>query len=143
MNLNTLLDLAIMIFAGMFCGRMAKHVHLPNVTGYLVAGLLIGPSVFGLLSEDFLTTINIISDVALGFIAFSIGNEFKMSYFKRVGVAPIVIACLESLFAVVFVVLGLLIAGQRSCSCLLYHSTSSSQTLPLDGNISPKPRSFT
>lgn len=42
MNLNTLLDLAIMIFAGMFCGRMAKHVHLPNVTGYLVAGLLIG-----------------------------------------------------------------------------------------------------
>lgn len=108
MNLNTLLDLAIMIFAGMFCGRMAKHVHLPNVTGYLVAGLLIGPSVFGLLSEDFLTTINIISDVALGFIAFSIGNEFKMSYFKRVGVAPIVIACLESLFAVVFVVLGLL-----------------------------------
>ena len=112
MNLNTLLDLAIMIFAGMFCGRMAKHVHLPNVTGYLVAGLLIGPSVFGLLSEDFLTTINIISDVALGFIAFSIGNEFKMSYFKRVGVAPIVIACLESLFAVVFVVLGLLIAGQ-------------------------------
>ena len=51
MNLNTLLDLAIMIFAGMFCGRMAKHVHLPNVTGYLVAGLLIGPSVFGLLSE--------------------------------------------------------------------------------------------
>lgn len=112
MNLNTLLDLAIMIFAGMFCGRMAKHVHLPNVTGYLVAGLLIGPSVFGLLSENFLTTINIISDVALGFIAFSIGNEFKMSYFKRVGVAPIVIACLESLFAVVFVVLGLLIAGQ-------------------------------
>lgn len=82
MNLNTLLDLAIMIFAGMFCGRMAKHVHLPNVTGYLVAGLLIGPSVFGLLSEDFLTTINIISDVALGFIAFSIGNEFKMSYFS-------------------------------------------------------------
>ena len=70
------------------------------------------PSVFGLLSEDFLTTINIISDVALGFIAFSIGNEFKMSYFKRVGVAPIVIACLESLFAVVFVVLGLLIARQ-------------------------------
>lgn len=120
MNLNTLLDLAIMIFAGMFCGRMAKHVHLPNVTGYLVAGLLIGPSVFGLLSEDFLTTINIISDVALGFIAFSIGNEFKMSYFKRVGVAPIVIACLESLFAVVFVVLGLLIANSRCRSRLCW-----------------------
>ena len=110
--LNTLTDLAIMIFAGMFCGRMAKHIRLPNVTGYLVAGLLIGPSVFGLLSADFLDTINIISTVALGFIAFSIGNEFKISYFKRVGVAPIVIACMESLFAVVFVVLGLIISGQ-------------------------------
>lgn len=112
MTLNTLLDLAIMIFAGMFCGRMAKHLHLPNVTGYLVAGLLIGPSVLGLLSEDFLEATSIISDVALGFIAFSIGNEFKLSYFKRVGIAPIVIACLESLFAVLFVVLGLIISGQ-------------------------------
>lgn len=112
MTLNTLLDLAIMIFAGMFCGRMAKHIRLPNVTGYLVAGLLIGPSVFGLLSADFLGDISIISDVALGFIAFSIGNEFKLSYFKRVGTAPIVIACLESLFAVLFVVLGLILSGQ-------------------------------
>ena len=112
MTLNTLLDLAIMIFAGMFCGRMAKHLHLPNVTGYLVAGLLIGPSVLGLLSDNFLEATSIISDVALGFIAFSIGNEFKLSYFKRVGVAPIVIACLESLFAVLFVVLGLIISGQ-------------------------------
>lgn len=110
--LNTLTDLAIMIFAGMFCGRMAKHIRLPNVTGYLVAGLLIGPSVFGVLSADFLDTVGIISTVALGFIAFSIGNEFKITYFKRVGVAPVVIACLESLFAVVFVVLGLIVAGQ-------------------------------
>ena len=112
MMLNTLTDLAIMIFAGMFCGRMAKHIRLPNVTGYLVAGLLIGPSVLGLLSDGFLDTIGIISDVALGFIAFSIGNEFKLSYFKRVGTAPIVIACFESLFAVLFVVLGLIISGQ-------------------------------
>lgn len=122
MILNTLLDLAIMIFAGMFFGRMAKHLHLPNVTGYLFAGLLIGPNLthlifgadsFSLLSDDFLESISILSDIALGFIAFSIGNEFKMSYFKRVGAAPIVIACLESLFAVLFVVAGLLIAGQK------------------------------
>lgn len=112
MILNTLTDLALMIFAGMFCGRMAKHLRLPNVTGYLVAGLLIGPAVLGLLSEDFLDGISLISDVALGFIAFSIGNEFKLSYFKRVGAAPIVIACMESLFAVLFVVCGLLISGQ-------------------------------
>ncbi|MCQ2426047.1 MAG: cation:proton antiporter [Lachnospiraceae bacterium] len=113
MTLNTLTDLAIMIFAGMACGRLVKLVKLPNVTGYLIAGLLIGPSVFGLLSEDFLSSISLISDVALGFIAFSIGNEFKISYFKRVGVTPIVIACLESLFAVLFVLTGLLLAGKE------------------------------
>ena len=110
--LNTLTDLAIMIFAGMFCGRMVKHVRLPNVTGYLIAGLLIGPSVLGLLSGSFLDGISIISKVALGFIAFSIGNEFKMSYFREVGVAPVVIACLESFFAVLFVFAGLLLTGQ-------------------------------
>ena len=109
MNLNTLLDLAIMIFAGMFCGRMAKHVHLPNVTGYLVAGLLIGPSVFGLLSEDFLTTINIISDVALGFIAFSIGNEFRLSALKHTGKQATVIAIIQALAATILVDITLLL----------------------------------
>lgn len=111
-QLNTFIDLALMIFAGMFLGRMAKHVKLPNVTGYLVAGLLIGPSVFGILSEEFLTSTTIISDVALGFIAFSIGNEFKVSYFKRVGAMPIIIACMESLFAVLFVDIGLIAIGK-------------------------------
>ncbi len=117
--LNLLTDLAIMIFSGMFFGRMAKHLRLPNVTGYLVAGLIVGPSVFGLLSDTFLESIEIISTVALGFIAFSIGNEFKISYFRRVGAMPIVIACLESFFAVFFVFLGLLAIGSSVPFALL------------------------
>ena len=111
--MNTATNLAIMIFAGMFLGRMAKHLKLPNVTGYLVAGLLLGPCVLNIVPEDFLGSITILSDVALGFIAFSIGNEFKISYFKRVGAAPIVIACFESLFAVLFVLGGLLLCGKE------------------------------
>lgn len=110
-HFNTFVYLALMIFFGMFMGRMAKHIHLPNVTGYLVAGLLIGPSVLGLIPENALPNLDIIADTALGFIAFSIGTEFKISYFKRVGVTPIVIAFLEALLAVVFVVVALLIAG--------------------------------
>ena len=105
LSLNTFLNLGIMIFVGMAVGRLMKLIKLPNVTGYLLAGLLIGPGVLGLLSEEFVSDISIISDCALGFIAFSIGNEFKISYFKRVGATPIVIACLESFFAVVFVLL--------------------------------------
>lgn len=108
---NVLLDLSLMIFAGMLCGRLLKRLKLPNVTGYLVAGLLIGPSVLNLVPATAIESFTIISNVALGFIAFSIGNEFKITYFKRVGATPIIIAAFESLFAVLFVLSGLLIAG--------------------------------
>lgn len=112
-SLNTFLSLAVMIFAGMALGRLVKLIKLPNVTGYLLAGLLLGPSVLGLVSEDFLSSATVISDAALGFIAFSIGNEFKISYFKRVGVTPIVIAIMESFFAVFFVAMALILAGNE------------------------------
>lgn len=108
---HTLLQIAIMIFAGMLCGRLVKQVKLPNVTGYLIAGLLLGPSVFNIIPETAIHNFTIISNAALGFIAFSIGTEFKISYFKRVGATPIVIAVFESLFAVIAVVIGLVIAG--------------------------------
>ena len=110
-TLNTFTDLGLMIFVGMALGRLVKQIKLPNVTGYLLAGLLLGPSILGLLSEEFLSGITVISDAALGFIAFSIGNEFKISYFKRVGATPIIIACLESFFAVAFVTVALMLAG--------------------------------
>lgn len=82
-----------------------------------MAGLLLGPAIpslipnfpfGGIITSDLLPQLDIISEVALGFIAFSIGNEFKLSYFKRVGVMPIVIATFESLFAILFVLAVLL-----------------------------------
>ena len=121
-SLNTFLNLGIMIFMGLIIGRLMKFIKLPNVTGYLLAGLLLGPSALGLLSENFITEISIISDCALGFIAFSIGNEFKISYFKRVGATPIVIASLESLFAVVVVVAALVATGHDATFSLVLGS---------------------
>lgn len=121
-SLNTFINLALMIFIGMALGRLVKKIKLPNVTGYLLAGLLLGPSVLGILNDDFLNSVSIISDAALGFIAFSIGNEFKISYFKRVGATPIIIATLESLFAVVFVVLGLKLIGCNTTFSLVLGS---------------------
>lgn len=121
-TLNTFTDLGLMIFVGMALGRLVKKIKLPNVTGYLLAGLLLGPSVLGLLSEEFLSGITVISDAALGFIAFSIGNEFKISYFKRVGATPIIIACFESFFAVAFVTVALMIAGCETTFALVLGS---------------------
>ncbi len=120
MELSAFLYIAIMIFCGMAFGRLAKLCKLPNVTGYLVAGLLLGPAIpslipgcefGGIIPAHAIESFNMISGAALGFIAFSIGTEFKLSYFKRVGVTPVVIAVMESLLAVVCVVVVLVVTG--------------------------------
>lgn len=112
MDLGILFNLAILLFCGLAFAKIIRMLKLPDVTGYLIGGLLIGPSVIGLLNHGAVEQLSLISDVALGFIAFSIGSEFKISYFKRVGVMPIVIAICESFLAVFFVVMGLLATGQ-------------------------------
>ena len=129
--MHTLFVLSVMIFAGMAFGRLAKLVKLPNVTGYLIAGLLLGPAIpslipglayQGVITSEMLPSLDIISEVALGFIAFSIGNEFKLSYFKRVGATPIVIAVFESLFAILFVLAVLLGIGVEPAFAIVLSS---------------------
>lgn len=116
LNIEVLFYAGIIIATGLLFGKIAKYVRMPNVTGYLVGGLLIGPSIFNIIKEEALPGLEIVSTVALGFIAFSIGNELKISYFKKVGTRPIVIAVMEALFGVLFVlgsmILYFLIAGK-------------------------------
>jgi Kef-type K+ transport system membrane component KefB len=109
-QLNTLTYLSILLLAGLLCGRLVKQVKLPNVTGYLIAGIVLGPYVFKVIPSDVIGNFDLISDIALLFIAFSIGNEFKISFFRRVGLMPIIIAVCEAL-AAVFIVQGVLIAA--------------------------------
>ena len=111
MDLNTLTYIAIMLLAALIAGKIVKQLKLPNVTGYLVIGLLIGPNCIGLLSEELLSNMNIITELALGCIAFSIGAEFKISFLKKVGKAPIIIVVLEGLGAVTVVDTVLLLLG--------------------------------
>lgn len=108
--MNLLFYLAIMLFAGLLFGRLLKLVKLPNVTGYLIAGLVLGPFVTKILSAEQVESLSVISNMALSFIAFTVGLSFKRSYFKRVGMTPVVIALLEALVAV-FLVQGALIAA--------------------------------
>lgn len=109
MGLSILLFAGISIITGLLFGKLAKFVHLPNVTGYLVGGLVIGPSFIGLLNDHNIKSLELVSSVALGFIAFSIGNELKLAYFREVGLKPVVIAVFEALFGVVFVLGGLIL----------------------------------
>ncbi len=106
-----LFDIAIIMLLSLVCGRIVKHLKMPNVTGYLIAGLLLGPCCFNIITADMVSNFGIASDIALGFIAFAIGSEFKLSYFKKVGAAPIVIACFESFGAVAVVLVTCIILG--------------------------------
>jgi Kef-type K+ transport system membrane component KefB len=109
----------VILLTGLAFGKLSKWLHIPNVTGYLVGGFLIGPgflTIFfpsfpGVIGPNFIHALKIIADIELAFIAFSIGAEFKLEYLKRLGPSPIIIAFFESFFAVVFIAGGLLLFG--------------------------------
>ena len=103
--METLLCLSIALFAGLMLSRIAKLLKLPAVTAYLIAGILIGPYFlgslgldgFGFTSMENIDAYSIISDVALGFIAFSIGNEFRLAQLKQIGKQAAVIGIFQAL----------------------------------------------
>lgn len=96
---------------GLLFTRIVKLVKLPNVTGYLIAGLLIGPSVLGLIDKATVESFNMIVTLALGFIAFSIGGEFKLGTLKKLGKNVTVITFFQAIGAVAVVFVVLLVAG--------------------------------
>ena len=109
--METLLSIAIAMAAGLFISRFAKIFKLPAVTGYLIAGIIIGPYVLGLcdieglgfVDHEAVESLKLLSDVALGFIAFAIGNEFRVSQLKRTGKQATVIGIFQAVIATLFV----------------------------------------
>ena len=109
--METLLCLSVALFAGLMLSRVAKLLKLPAVTAYLVAGILVGPYVlgnlgisgFGFTSMENIDAYDIIPDVALGFIAFSIGNEFRLSQLKQIGKQATIIGIFQALVACLLV----------------------------------------
>lgn len=109
--MQIILSLSIALFAGLMLSRVAKLVQLPAVTAYLVAGILIGPYCLGALgiegigfiSHENVKSFSLISDIALGFIAFSIGNEFRLSQLKKTGKQATVIGIFQAVFTTLLV----------------------------------------
>ena len=116
LSLNELLNISVAMFAGLMLTRLGNKLRLPDVTAYLVAGVLIGPCVIGALhipglgfsSFAELEALGAISDVALGFIAFSIGNEFRLSQLRETGKQALVIGILQALVTTLVVDAALL-----------------------------------
>lgn len=109
------MDILLILAAAMACGllftRIMKLVGLPNVTGYLIAGVLIGPYVLNLIGKDALETLDLITTVALGFIAFSIGSSFKLEHLKALGRSIVSITFIQALGAVILVDIALVAIG--------------------------------
>lgn len=109
--METLFCISIALGAGLLMSRVVKPLGLPSVTGYLVAGILIGPYAIGALgfegigftSVENVKEYQIISDAALGFIAFAIGNEFRLSQLKQIGKAATFIGIFQALIATLLV----------------------------------------
>lgn len=110
-----LLYLAVAMAGGLALSRVMKLINLPNVTGYLIAGILIGPYVANIINKESIESLKIITTIALGFIAFSIGGEFKLAYLKKLGKSIVIITVVQALATVVIVIAAMmLIPGESS-----------------------------
>ncbi|MGN0354321.1 MAG: cation:proton antiporter [Muricoprocola sp.] len=113
--MSILLSVSIAVMAGLLMTRIFKPLRLPSVTSYLIAGVLIGPYVLGRLhiqglgfvSAEAVSQMGLISEVALGFIAFSIGNEFRLEELKETGHQAVIIGICQAVAATAFVDIAL------------------------------------
>lgn len=106
-KLNLLLKISIVMLVGIIGGKVARVFKLPNVSGYLVAGLFLGPSFFKFISSYDIESFTVINELALAVIAFSIGNEFVIKDMLRLGKNIVIITLAEVIGAIsiVFVVM--------------------------------------
>lgn len=101
----SIISIAIMLFAGFLLTRLTKLLRLPNVTAYIVAGILIGPFCLNLIPSSFVEGSSFLADIALAFIAFSTGEFFQIDVLKKNGPKVIIITVFEALLATILVFL--------------------------------------
>ena len=109
--MEVLLSVAIVLFAGIFCNIVTKKWNLPTVIGYLLIGILIGPYCLGFIQLEDLRTLEMFTPIALAFISFSIGSEFRIKFIKKLGIKPLIVALTSSLFTLFLVTVSLLWIG--------------------------------
>jgi len=136
------LSLSISLLAGLLLSRLAKKVKLPAVTAYLVSGVLIGPFVLGSIgipgigiTAEQIESFGLISDLALGFIAFAMGNEFRLAQLKKIGGQATVIGIVQAVFTtvvvdVVLIGLHFLMPDKLSLSAAIVLASVATATAP-------------
>jgi Kef-type K+ transport system membrane component KefB len=110
--MDELTSLGLILLLALLAGHLVRYVRIPEVTGYILAGVALGPSVLGWVSHDNIAALQVLSEVALGLILFSVGSVFEFSLFRRIGRQVVSLTLVESALAAVLVSVGMLILGQ-------------------------------
>jgi Kef-type K+ transport system membrane component KefB len=109
--MNELSSLGLILLLALAAGHLVKFARIPEVTGYILAGVVLGPSMLGWVSMQNLAALEILSEVALGLILFSVGTVFELSRFRRVGRQVLLLTLYESALAALLVTGGMLLFG--------------------------------
>lgn len=128
--MDLLFKLSIVIFIGIIGGRIANYFKLPNVSGYIIGGLLIGPSFLNLIKAGEAADFNIVNEVALAAIAFSIGSEFLLKDIIKTGKDVLIITVAEVMGAVILVFLVTYFIFKQSFEFSLVIASMSAATAP-------------
>lgn len=128
--MDLLFKLSIVILVGLIGGRIANYFKLPNVSGYIVGGLLIGPSFLNLFSATEVQGLNIINEIALAAIAFGVGSEFLVKDMKRVGKDMMIMTIAEVIGALAIVFTVMFFIFKQSLEFSLVIASMSAATAP-------------
>ena len=110
--MDELTSLGLILLLALLAGHLVKVVRITEGSGYILAGIALGPSVLGWVTAENLVALEVLSEVALGLILFSVGSVFQFSRFRRLGRQFLYLKLAESVLAAVIVTVGVLAAGQ-------------------------------
>ena len=120
LSLTSLLVVGMLIIAGLFLGKSMKYVRMPAIIGFMIIGVIAGPSVLKFLDEESLSRLSFITHIALGFVAMSIGFELKLTTLKRHGRSIILIILMESFLAFFVVAAAVYVLTRNLPIALIY-----------------------
>jgi Kef-type K+ transport system membrane component KefB len=127
---NTILGLGFILLAGLFSARLINKIKFPAVTAYLLLGILIGPSILNLTSQELINSSGFISNIVLGLIAFGLGQSFTREFFRNIGRPVLWISILEAVLPWVLVTLSFFFILKQPFYVALLFGAIASATAP-------------
>ncbi|MGO1469499.1 MAG: cation:proton antiporter [Tissierella sp.] len=128
--MDLIFKLSVIVFIGLAGARLANYLKLPNISGYVIGGLLIGPSFFNLIKTSDIDSLSMLNEIALGAIAFSIGNEFLWEDMKKVGKKIMTITLFQFISTMVVVFLAMFVIFRQEFSFSLVIASIATATAP-------------